>query len=205
MSEASKGAGAGGQPAAVSSNVVGVRKPKGAVRRVIGSRVLLAFLLLTVAVLLLKENKVFEPSYEDIYGEFNAILTRSREMAERKASADDWSAFEREAEGRLAPSVARLTRFAGRTPMFGDPDAEVATDFHIRRPLIQVGKYHLPKFIASCKEGPPNKRDVAFIETQLTGVRKALDAIALEAAREKEGNEGKAPENAPAKDAKDKK
>ncbi len=80
-------------------------KTKGGARRILGSRFLLAALLLVIGACFLRDSPLLEPSYSEIHQEFRLILSKTLELADRRASDAEWTAFEEETRRRLTPIV----------------------------------------------------------------------------------------------------
>lgn len=162
-----------------ASPAPGSRKATNRVRQILGGRVMAIGVLFAVAALLLKSSPLFEPSPERTYDECRTLLARVKDLSERKASAEEWAALERDATQRLTPMVSDLEKRGKQAqPLIGG-STDFNVNYYLRRPLIQVGKYDLPKLIQQVRTGEPSAVQIKNIEEQLDQVRQRLDAIKL--------------------------
>jgi len=169
-----------------SKSAVERPKPRSGPRRILGSRFLLAALVLVIGACFLRDSPLLEPSYSEIHQEYRLILSKTLELADRKASDAEWTAFEEETRRRLTPIVEELVERSSNARAFTSAKADRTSDYYFRRPLIQVGKYRLPKLIEQERAGKKNPKDIAFIEAQLERVRKALETVNLDAPPQEE-------------------
>jgi len=150
-------------------------------RRLLGKRVTLVALLAVFAALLLKDSGVFEPSYEDIYREYEQILAQTQALAERNASDAEWAEFEKNTMARLKPITDELSELCERRPAFewtifgmARRDSKTAT---IRLPLYDIGHDLLPMLIAEARKRGPIEPLLFSVTQPMQRVRTALDAI----------------------------
>lgn len=156
------------------------RAPSSA-RRLLGKRVTLVAILAVLAALLLRDSGVFEPSYEDIYREYEQILAQTQALVERNASDAEWVEFEKGAQARLKPITDELFELCERHPaaevtIFGTVrrDSKSAA---IRLPLYDIGNDLLPMLIAEGRKRAPSEPLLLSVTQLMQRVRTALDAI----------------------------
>lgn len=157
----------------------GPPQPAGTVRRLLGGRVVAITILFGIAALMLQNSSVFEPSHERVYGDSLAAVARIKTLSERETTAEEWDALENEVKDSLSPAVDELLRRTNGMPPMRAGTGEYYLNYHIRRPLIQVGRYDLPALLREARSRKPYPGQVESIEKKLHQVRKALDAVSL--------------------------
>jgi hypothetical protein len=156
-------------------------KPAPRLRRLLGKRITLAVLLFLLLAAFLKDREFFEPSYEDIYQEFQSILGETLKLSESNASDAEWDKFEQDAQRRLATISDELLELCKRNPTarrttFGSQTSDDVSTL-IRRPLLQIGQYNLPRLIRNGRSKERLKHIAAQIQTEMQDIRKSLDAV----------------------------
>lgn len=136
--------------------------------------------LFVFAAIVLRNSPLFVPSHEKIYQEYRQIFAKVQELSERKASAEEWAAFDQDAQARLSSLVAPLVKEHKQTPLIG-AQANSTVNYYIRQPLIQIGKYDLPKLMQHARAKEPREIEIQNIEKQLQDVRRVLDAVNMNA------------------------
>lgn len=148
---------------------------------VLRSKVTLLLITVAFAWLLLRNQSLFEPPYENHYAVCAGLLQQAQELTERNANKSDWSALQQSSREQLSPIVTELKRVCERNPVIRESTLGSATPDRmtqlIRQPLLQVARDRLPSVFAAGASGKPP--EIAEVEAQLALVRKALDAIKL--------------------------
>ena len=147
-----------------------------------------AFILL---VLFLGQTTMFDPSYEPIYAEYEAIRAEGKSLEEERASAVQWKAFAEQAAERIQPLQDRLLEDcedhpsdSGRGAMLSYVGfkSEGEKTQAIRRPLVQLG-YKLLTEIKKTSEQrnsrkPRKFEDDGIVDT-LKRARAGLDGVEI--------------------------
>lgn len=170
-----------------SAGTTAERRGRGPVRRLLFGRVTALGVLFLGAAMLVQNSPLFEPSYEAIYHECAQILTRVRELSEKEATGADWAAIEQEATTKLAPLIAKLQKMTGQRPLIFGTKTNFSVNYFLRRPLLQIGKYDLPRLLQQGKAGKLPASELEGVEQALQRVRKSLDAVSLDVPTEGKG------------------
>lgn len=157
----------------------GGARDTGAVRQLLGGRVFGACLLFGMAAVLLKDSSVFAPSYQRIYGAARSAIERVKDMSHREPKPEEWDALEAEVGADLLPAVDGLIKRASRIDSVSPASQEYHVNYHIWRPLIQIGRYQVPALIRASRSGKVRDDKIESLERDLDAVGRSLEVMSL--------------------------